>query len=81
MSTDLETLYQQATTLVTKASFFLNLLRPPTGAGDNPTGNVTLASLLDGKTVQQLLIEQLKSNQTVPTSVRLQKPTVSCVEH
>jgi len=72
MSDDLGTLYQEATNVVTKASFFLNLFRPTTGAGDNPAGNVTLTSLLHGSTVQQLLINQLKDpQQTVPSSLKL----------
>ncbi|HVN28436.1 MAG TPA: hypothetical protein VMT64_08125 [Candidatus Binataceae bacterium] len=70
MDNEIATLYQQATTIVTKASFFLNLFRPRVNAADDPSSNVLLSSLVGGVTVGQALTAQLKSPATKPSDLK-----------
>jgi hypothetical protein len=70
MDNEIATLYQQTTTIVTKASLFLNVLRPKTSASDDPSSNVLLTSLAGGVSVGQALKAQLNSAATKPTDLK-----------
>ena len=70
MDNEIATLYQQTTTIITKASLFLNVLRPKTSASDNPGSNVLLTSLAGGVSVGQALKAQLNSAATKPTDLK-----------
>jgi hypothetical protein len=63
-------LYQYATGVVTRASYFLNLFRQSGGVDDDPNGNLSL-NAPPGVNVQAELIKQLNSGATAPSLIGL----------
>lgn len=63
-------LYQYATGIVTRASYFLNLFRQFAGPDDDPKGNLSLTAPA-GTNVKAELIKQLNSDATAPSLIGL----------
>ncbi len=71
MNADVAHIYQYATTIITKASLFLNVMRPSMGGQDDPSQNLRLTTSTQ-ETVSAELIRQLKdSNIVSPSAIGL----------
>jgi len=71
MNSDVAQMYQYATTIITKASLFLNVLRPSTGGQDDPSKNLTLTTSMQGPVGTELKRQLNDADLTSPSAIGL----------